>query len=124
MKKYIRNFVLAVVLVACMPCTILASDNGNVNRVNQPRITCINGCKFLSVLICGHNWDFDGVSSHGSCTTTWYTCNYTGYLCTTCGNMQSMSSVNAGTGLHYCHQLHSSCGRGDTGDCKGGTVGA
>ena len=122
----IRNVVLTCVACGCLLFAkfgTVSAQEEYVDIAKQPRVTCINGCSFLSVLICGHNWDFDGISTHGSCTITWYTCNYTGYLCTSCGNMQSMASLNAGNGLHYCHQLHGNCGRGDTGSCQGSTVG-
>lgn len=118
-----KKFVVTVMCIVMTVCLYSNFATAKVPETAKPMVTCVNGCSGLSVLICRRNSIYDGTGTHGSCSVKYYKANYRGYWCPTCGNIQSPASLNIGTGLHDCYEIHGSCGRGKVYYCQGGTLG-
>lgn len=124
------SFVLAVfMLVSGTVMTVGATESIEKTNLNiiQPRVTCINGCSSLSILVCRDDGKYDYTTTHkygaflsATCTIRHYTSRYVGFVCPECLNVQSVGiDVNA---YHDCYEVHSSCGNSKVVYCRGGGI--
>lgn len=128
MSKIIRIIVTMLCTVCLFTGSVMAAtEQPKIDEIEIQPVVCNKGCSGLSILICRKKPYLDGSSTHTrlgkQCTILWYMDRYTGFVCPTCGNLQTTVSLNMGYGDHDCYQVHGSCGAGTVKDCKHGTVG-
>lgn len=117
MKKN-KILALSLSLLLVMTCyfvpqkIVFADDlETPVNDDIPPEPYICDDCNSLIFLTCAHETIYDGTSSHGSCSVTYYK-SRSYYYCSYCGFFQYLMTPSGSYAYHDCIQRHSSCGKG------------